>query len=168
MVELDEQKMSVKLVREYTSFQKRLSTSQGNIQLLPNSNVLIGWGSGPFISEFSHEGELLFEARFPPDGESYRAFRFPWIGYPDDDPTVALEQGPDDKLKLYASWNGATEAATWEVLAGPRQSRLESVGSVPRDGFETAMLVRSFDPYVAVRAKDRLGQALGTSAPVTL
>jgi hypothetical protein len=168
VVELDEQKMSAKLVHQYTSPQKRLSTSQGNMQLLPNSNVLIGWGSGPFISEFSHEGELLFEARLLPDGESYRAFRFPWSGHPTDEPAVAVEQGPDDRVKLYASWNGATGLATWEVLAGPRQSRLESVGSVPRDGFETAMLVQTFDPYVAVRAKDRLGQPLGTSAPVKL
>jgi hypothetical protein len=144
------------------------SAFQGNMQFLPNSNVLIGWGSGPFISEFSHEGELLFEARFPPDGESYRAFRFPWSGHPTDEPAVAVEQGPDDKLKLYASWNGATEVATWEVLAGPRQSRLEPVGSVPRDGFETAMLVQTSHSYVAVRAKDRLGQPLGTSAPVKL
>jgi Arylsulfotransferase (ASST) len=168
VVELDEQKMSAKLVREYTSPQKRLSTSQGNMQLLPNSNVLIGWGSGPFISEFSCNSELLLNVRFPPDGESYRAFRFPWSGHPTDEPAVVVEQGPEDKLKLYASWNGATEVATWEVLAGPRQSRLEPVGSVPQDGFETAMLVRTFDPYVAVRAKDRLGQPLGTSAPVKL
>jgi hypothetical protein len=168
VVELDEQKMSAKLVREYTSPKKRLSTSQGNMQLLPNSNVLIGWGSGPFVSEFSHEGELLFEARLPHDGESYRAFRFPWSGYPDDGPTVAVEQGPDDKVILYASWNGATEVATWEVLAGPRQGRLEWVGAVPRDGFETSMLVQSFDPYVAVRAKGHFGQVLGISAPVTL
>ena len=128
--------------------------------------VLIGWGSGPYISEFSHVGELLFDARFPPDGESYRAFRFPWSGYPDDDPTVALEEGPNDKFKLYASWNGATEVATWEVLTGPRPSRLESVGSVPRDGFETAMLVQSSHSYGAVRAKDRFGRVLGTSAPM--
>ena len=168
VVELDEQKMSAKLVREYTSPQKRLSTSQGNMQLLPNSNVLIGWGSGPYVSEFSDEGELLFEARFPPECESYRAFRFPWKGHPTDAPAVAVEKGPDDKLKLYASWNGATEVATWEVLAGPRQSRLESVGSVPRDGFETTMLVQTSHSYVAVRAKDRLGQPLGTSAPVKL
>ena len=144
------------------------SAFQGNMQFLPNSNVLIGWGSGPFISEFSHEGELLFEARFPPHGESYRAYRFPWSGHPTDEPAVAVEKGPDDKLKLYASWNGATEVATWEVLAGPRQSRLEPVGSVPRDGFETAMLVQTSHSYVAVRAKDRLGQPLGTSAPVKL
>ena len=168
VVELDEQKMSAKLVREYTSPKKRLSTSQGNMQLLPNSNVLIGWGSGPYVSEFSHEGELLFEARFPPDGESYRAFRFPWSGHPTDEPAVAVEQGPDDKIKLYASWNGATEIDVWEVLAGPHPGRLEWVGSVPRDGFETSMLVHSFDPYVAVRAKDHFGQVLGISASVKL
>jgi hypothetical protein len=168
VIELDEQKMSAKLVRKYTSPKKRLSTSQGNMQLLSNSNVLIGWGSGPYVSEFSHEGKLLFDARFPPECESYRAFRFPWKGQPTNDPAVAVEQGSDDKIKLYASWNGATEVATWEALAGPRQSRLEPVGSVPRDGFETAMLVRTVEPYVAVRAKDRLGQPLGTSAPVKL
>src|SRR5215218_4623155 len=168
VVELDEQKMNAKLVREYTFSEKLISTSQGNMQILPNSNVLIGWGSQPFITEFSHKGELLFEARFPPDGESYRAFRFPWSGHPTDEPAVAVEQGPDDKVKLYASWNGATEVTTWEVLAGPRPGRLQWVGSVPRDGFETSMLVQSFDPYVAVRAKDHFGQVLGSSAPVKL
>jgi hypothetical protein len=168
VVELDEEKMSAKRLREYTSPKKRRSTSQGNMQLLPNSNVFIGWGGQPFASEFSYDGELLLNVRFPPDGESYRAFRFAWSGYPDDDPTVAVEQGPDDKVTLYASWNGAMEVDAWEVLAGPCQGRLKSVGSVPRDGFETSMLVRTFDPYVAVRAKDRLGQALGTSAPVKL
>jgi hypothetical protein len=69
------------------------------------------------------------------------------------------------------AWDGIVqevEIETGEVLAGPRQSRLEPVGSVPKDSFETAMLVRTFDPYVAVRAKDRLGQPLGTSAPVKL
>jgi arylsulfotransferase ASST len=168
VVELDEEMMSAKLVREYTSSQMRLSTSQGNMQLLSNSNVLIGWGSQPFVSEFSHEGELLFEARFPPEGESYRAFRFPWSGHPADEPAVTVEQGPDAKVKLYASWNGATEVATWEVLAGPHPGRLEPLGAVPRSGFETAMLVQTSHSYVAVRAKGRLGGVLGASASVRL
>ena len=37
-----------------------------------------------------------------------------------------------------------------------------------RDGFQTPMLVRTSDPYVTVRAKDRLGQTLGTAAPIKL
>jgi hypothetical protein len=160
--------MSATLLHEYTSPEKLLTTSQGNMQLLPNANVFIGWGSEPFLSEFSHDGALLFNAHFPPDGESYRAFRFPWSGHPIEEPDVAVEQRPDDKVMLYASWNGATEVATWEVLAGRRSGQLESLGSVPRDGFETSMLVQTSDPYVAVRAKDHFGQVLATSAPVKL
>jgi hypothetical protein len=165
--ELDE-KMSATLLREYTSPEKLLATSQGNMQLLPNANVFIGWGSEPFISEFSPDDKLLFNAHFPPDGESYRAFRFAWSGHPIEDPAVAVEQRPGDKVRLYASWNGATELESWEVLAGSSPGRLESVGSVPRDGFETAMLVQTSIPYVAVRAKDRFGRILGTSAPIKL
>ena len=168
VIELDEEKMSATLLREYTSPQKLLTTSQGNMQLLPNANVFIGWGSAPFISEFSYDGKLLFNAQFPPDVESYRAFRLPWKGRPTDAPAVVAESGPDDKVTLYASWNGATGVATWEVRAGPHLGQLESVGSFPRDGFETAMLVQTSDPYVAVRAKDRFGQVLGASAPVKL
>jgi hypothetical protein len=130
--------------------------------------VFIGWGSAPFISEFSYDGKLLFDAHFPPDCESYRAFRFPWKGHPTDAPAVVAESGPEEKVTLYASWNGATEVATWEALSGPRPGQLEAVESFPRDGFETAMLVQTSDPYVAVRAKDRFGQVLGASAPVKL
>jgi Arylsulfotransferase (ASST) len=168
VVELDEQNMSAKLVREYTTPEKRLSTSQGNMQLLPNANVLIGWGSGPYVSEFSPEGELLFEARFPPNCESYKAFRFVWNGHPTDAPTVAVERRSEGKAAIYASWNGATEVESWEVLAGERSGHLDPVGSVLRDGFETAMLAQTYGPYVAVRAKDRSGEILGTSDPVEL
>ena len=168
VVELDEEKMSAALLREYTFPEKLLATSQGNMQALANGNVFVGWGSEPFISEFSQHGELLFNAQFPPNGESYRAFRFPWNGRPTDEPAVAVEQRPDDKVTLYASWNGATEVATWEVLAGPSPSRLESLGSVARDGFETAMSVQTSDLYVAVRAKHHLGRVLGTNVSVKL
>jgi hypothetical protein len=166
VVDLDMAKMGATLVREYTYPEKRIATSQGNMQVLPNANVLIGWGSEPYISEFSHEGKLLFDARFPPKVESYRAFRFPWSAHPTDNPAVAVEQRTDHKVTLYASWNGATEVASWEVLSGPRPDRLESLGSVPRDGFETAMLVQTSDLYVAARAKSASGRVLGTTKAV--
>jgi hypothetical protein len=54
-----------------------LSAPQGSVQVLPNGNVFVGWGSAPVFSEFSHEGVLLSSAAFPTEGESYRAFRFP-------------------------------------------------------------------------------------------
>jgi hypothetical protein len=54
------------------------------------------------------------------------------------------------------------------VLAGPRPDHLRSLGSVPRNGFETAMLVRTAKPYLAVRAKDPSAGVLGATEPLRL
>jgi hypothetical protein len=168
VLELDEKEMRAKLVREYTHPHKQYAHAAGNAQVLPNSNVFIGWGRALNISEFSKDGKLLFDARLPPQNKSYRAYRFPWSGYPEERPAAVAERASEDEVRVYASWNGATEVATWEVLAGPSPGQLESLGSVARDGFETTMLVHSTEPYVAVRAKHRLGRVLGTSKPVEL
>jgi len=168
LLRLDEERMGAALLREYASPEGLLSTSQGDAQLLPGGNVFVGWGSQPYLSEFSRGGEPLLNATFPPDCESYRAFRFPWKGRPTDAPAVAVERRPEGKVALHASWNGATEVENWEVISGPSPGRLEPLGSVPRDGFETAMLAQASGPYVAVRAVDRSGGILGTSAPLKL
>ena len=73
------------------------------------------------------------------------------------------ERGPEDKVTLYVSWNGATEVAAWQVLAGSSPDKLEPVGSAPRKGFETAITPRTDEPYVVVRATDGSGRVLGTS-----
>src|SRR5215210_1310884 len=168
LVGLDEEQMSAILLRAYASPEGLISTSQGNAQLLPEGNVFVGWGSQPSISEFSYDGELILNGRFPPDGESYRAFRFPWKGRPTEAPAVALGRLSDERVKLYASWNGATEVESWEVPAGERPGQLDSLGSVPRNGFETPMLVQTSHPYFAVRAKEGSGRVLGISAPIKL
>ena len=54
------------------------------------------------------------------------------------------------------------------MLAGPRPGQLESVGSAPRDGFETAMLVQTTEPYVGVQAKSRSGRVLGTTELINM
>jgi hypothetical protein len=166
VLELDMEKMRATRVREYAHPDKVLSETQGNVQMLPNGNVFIGWGSEPVLSEFASDGELLLSANFPPEAESYRAFRFPWSGQPDDDPALAVASDPEDVATLYASWNGATEVATWEVLAGPNPEELEVVASVPRKGFETAITVDVSEAYVGVRAKNGSGRVLGTSKVV--
>ena len=171
-LELDEEEMTAVLVGEYTHPDKQFAHAGGNMQGLPNGNVFVGWGRAPAFSEFSKAGDLLFSASFPPDfsptDATYRAFRFPWSGRPDEDPAAAAERTSEDEVKVYASWNGATEVATWEVLAGPGPSDLEPVGSLRREGFETAMLVQTAEPYVAVRAKTRRGQVLGISEALKL
>src|ERR671913_1492212 len=161
VLELDEERMRASLVREYTHPDKQYADAAGNMQVLPNGNVFVGWGRGLAISEFSHEGELLFDLRVSPEHRSYRAFRLPWSGTPSDQPACVAERTSENELELYASWNGATEVESWEVLVGPHPGQLESVGSVPRDGFETAMLVQTSEPYIAVQAKHRSGRVLG-------
>ena len=166
VLEVDEEHMNASLVREYTYPDNLLALAAGNMQVLPNENVFIGWGRELVdFSEFSKDGELLFSASFSND-ITYRAFRFEWNEYPDERPAAVAERASKDQIRVYASWNGATEVATWEVLAGPSPRRLRSVGSVPRDGFETAMLVRTAEPYVVVRARDSSGRVLGSSKPI--
>jgi hypothetical protein len=160
---LDERKMKATLVREYTHPDKQYADAAGNMQVLPNGNVFVGWGRALAISEFSEDGQMLFDASLLRKNNSYRAFRFPWSARPSDQPAAVAERVSEEEVRVYASWNGATEVATWEVLAARHQGRLASLGQVPRNGFETAMVVRTSDPYVAVRAKDRSGRVLGTS-----
>jgi hypothetical protein len=166
VVDLDMDQMSATLVREYTHPQKLIATSQGNVQVLPNGNVFVGWGSSPFFSEYTKDGQLLFDAEFPGSAQSYRAFRLPWKGNPGDEPALAVERGSDDRVMLYASWNGATEVETWEALAGPDPNELESVVTSPRHGFETTLTVRTSEPYFAVQAKSASGQVLGATRAI--
>jgi Arylsulfotransferase (ASST) len=168
VVEVDEDKMIASLVREYTHPDRLLSDTQGNVQVLPKGNVFVGWGSAPFFSEFNHHGELLFHAAFPTEGETYRAFRFPWSGQPTDDPAIAAELGTEDKVTIYASWNGATEVTTWQVLAGSAPDQLELLASAPRQGFETVITVRTTEPYVGLKATNGSGKVLGTTSAFKL
>jgi outer membrane protein assembly factor BamB len=162
VLELDERKMTASLVREYTHPDEQHADAAGNLQMLANGDAFVGWGRALAISEFGKNGGLLFDARLPSNNRSYRAFRLPWRGYPTDRPAAVAER-ISEEVEVYASWNGATEVESWEVLTGQRPDGLEPLGSVPRDGFETAILARSTEPYVAVRARDHTGRILGTS-----
>ena len=163
VVEIDEDAMKATLAREYTHPDRLLCETQGSVQTLPNGNVFVGWGSEPVFSEFSHDGELLFSSAFPTESESYRSFRFPWSGQPTDDPAMVAELGAEDEVTIYASWNGATEVATWQVLAGSAPDQLELLASAPRQGFETVITVHTTEPYVSLMAVNSSGKVLGTT-----
>ncbi len=163
VLDLDMEAMTATVAREYIHPERVLARSQANMQTLPNGNVFIGWGSAPDFSEFAPDGEMIFNGRFPEGGNSYRAYRFPWSGQPTDSPVAVAEAGADGTVTVYASWNGATEVASWRVLAGVDPSDLAEVGSAPRSGFETAIEVVSDMPWLAVEALDSGGAILGAS-----
>ena len=166
VLRVDEGARTAQLVRSFTRPQPNLVSSQGNVQALANGNLFVGWGSTPFCSEFDPSGRVVFDATFPSAVQSYRDFRFEWVGEPTDLPTMALAPAGSG-LTVYASWNGATQLASWEVLAGPDGGHLGTVASAVRAGFETAIHVTTDQPVVAVRALDESGRILGTSATMS-
>ncbi len=93
---------------------------------------------------------------------SYRAFRSAWSATPKGPPDLAVQPaGPG--MTVYASWNGATAVDGWLVLGGSRPTALETLGTAPRLGFETAIRAPHRPAYVAVAALGADGQRLATS-----
>ncbi len=142
--------------------------SQGDMQGLPGGDFFVGWGPVSYFSEFSPSGQLLFDAHMPTVEQSYRGYRFPWEGFPSEAPAIALasassKSGAAGALDVYASWNGATQVASWRVLGGSSSKTLAPVVAAPRGGFETTLLTPGAEAYVAVQALDASGAVLGTS-----
>jgi Arylsulfotransferase (ASST) len=168
VLRLDEERDRATLVRSYAHPRKLFSETQANAQFLPNGHVLVGWGQQPFVTEFDRGGEALLDLTFGgKDADSYRAYRAEWTGRPADDPAlVATREG--DEVTAHASWNGATEVASWQLVAGRDAQRFRPVATAPRSGFETELSARTNEPVLRVRALDADGKVLGTSQPVRL
>jgi len=141
------------------------SGSQGDIQQLANGDMLVGWGAAPYFSEFSAAGALLFDGHMHGSYESYRTYRFPWVGTPNTTPAIAAVPA-DAKVTVYASWNGATQVTSWRVLAGPSPKTLAPVATAADAGFETAIATPARAPYVAVQALEASGAVIGTSKTI--
>jgi len=167
VLEVDETAKAASLIRAYTHPPSIQSTSQGNMEVLPNGDVLIGWGSQPNVTEFDQPGKVVFDAALPPGGSSYRAFRFPWVARPTEPPAIALDLSEPGTLTAFVSWNGATEVASWELLGGGTPATLTPLASAPRDGFETAFAIPKRPAFVAARAHSFTGLVLGTSPVIT-
>jgi hypothetical protein len=166
---LDPATMTATLVRNYEHQNPLVAGSQGNVQALANGDWMVGWGQAGYLSEVTPAGQVLFNAHLPPDWESYRTFALPWSGQPTEPPALAVvaasSAGSAAGATVYASWNGATEVASWRVLAGSSPSALAPVVAAPRSGFETAIPLSgaAAGRYVAVQALATSGVVLGTS-----
>ncbi|HEY0188075.1 MAG TPA: arylsulfotransferase family protein [Cellulomonas sp.] len=161
-LDVDEEEMTATLVTEYVTSDGRQADTQGDVQELENGDIVVGWGEYPAYSEFSADGTLLYDATFV-SGTSYRAYAFEWTATPTD-PPVAVQDGDT----VHASWNGATEVVTWQVVSGADAGSADVVASADRSGFETAVDVADAElgAYVGVQALDADGEVIG-SAEVT-
>jgi hypothetical protein len=154
------------VVGQYVHPKPLSAGSQGNVQALEDGDMFIGWGAEPYFSEYAPTGALLFDAHLPAKTESYRTYRFPWSATPPGTPSIAAVAGKGGAVTVYASWNGATNLATWDVLAGSSSTQLTPVASAPKSGFETSISVPGKPAYVLVQALDAAGNVLGTSRAI--
>ena len=153
ILNVDEQAMMAALVRQYTH-PKILSGSQGNVQVLPNGNVFIGWGEVPRVSEFDRSGRMLFDAVL---GEKYSPtgpFACPGAACPRTLPAIAAHRrrrGGDDRV-CELEWGdrrpylAIAGGRPWPALSRPWRS-------TPSRGFESALRSSSPGPVRGTGAR---------------
>jgi len=163
----------VTLLHQYLRPTVTVAGSEGSVQVLKHGQVVVGYGSTQYFSEFAKgggtekRGTMLFDAQLPKGDSTYRVLRFNWEGTPSSTPKLAAERESLSEVALYASWNGATKVASWKVLEGESAETLAPAGTYPWSGLETKMSVSSTDSVFEVQALDKSGHVLASSGAVT-
>ncbi|KAJ5792572.1 uncharacterized protein N7503_008550 [Penicillium pulvis] len=169
-VNVDVVRMKATLLRQYMRPDGGSTERRGNMQTLPNTNVFAHWSAQSYISEFSADGRLLMEAKFASKRfDSYRCYKYPWVGRPSSPPTLLSESygidGHELSTVFHVSWNGATDIAHWRFFAQANStSNRTEIGTVQKDGFETSFIARGFMDWVSVEALDADMEVMGVSA----
>jgi hypothetical protein len=156
VLKLDQQARTASIAKTFVHPAKISSPFEGDLELLPDGGALVGWGGVRKVTEFTPDAKVRFEMKLP-YGDTYRAYRFPWGGRPGDKPAVALESGT-----VYASWNGKSDVASWEVRDGDTV-----VAHHVWSGLETAIPLTGSHDKVTVRALDASGRTIGVSGAVS-
>ncbi len=158
---------TVSLVKAFVNpTQTLLAESQGNTLSLPGGNWLLGYGRLPNFTEFDAAGHVLLDGTLGRNVQNFDTFLSEWSGRPASAPSLAVTPGGAGTVTVAASWNGATEVASWHVLAGPSPSTLSALTTAARTGFQTTIAVATAEPYVAVQALDASGAVIGESQAV--
>jgi EmrB/QacA subfamily drug resistance transporter len=166
VLKLDGQTHTASLAAQYGRDGGFESDYMGDTQPLAGGNVFVGWGSEPFFSEYDRSGKLLFEGELPGPDLTYRATLEQWTGQPLAPPVGAARQA-DGRTTVYASWNGATELASWRVLAGAAGAQQKVLAPHAKAGFETAIAVPQGYKSFRLQALDSGGRVIGSSRPFT-
>lgn len=163
VLSIDESAKTATLKQEYAD-RSHVGFAMGSTQLLGNGNVLVGWGTQPYATEFTADGTPVWEASGL-GADCYRVAKSTWVGQPKADPDIATVTDPSGRLRVSASWNGATEVASWRILSGATNDSLSAVATIPKDGFETTSTIDGA-AFVQVLALDANGTSLGSSTVV--
>ena len=125
----------------------------------------MGYGGLPNFTEYDASGHVLLDGSLGKNVQDFKTFSRRGAASRATPPSVSAKKS-GGSLSVAVSWNGATDVASWRVLAGPSSGSLATVATAPRSGFETTIKAASAGPYVQVQALDAQGNVLGTSATV--
>ncbi len=158
---------AVTLVKQLTNPTRTLlASSQGNTLSLPGGDWLMGYGGLPNFTEYDPSGQVLLDGTLGKNVQDFRTYLSPWSGHPPGVPSVLAAPGSGGAIAVAVSWNGATEVASWRVLAGASPSALAPVATAAKAGFQTSIAAPAAGPYVAVQALGSEGAVIATSATV--
>lgn len=165
VLSVNERTRRVSLKHSYAHHPSVYSDALGSVQPLSADRYLVGWGRATYFTVYESGGKILFDGRLTPGANSYRAFLGAWSAMPTRPPDVAVTRA-GTTATVYASWNGATEVASWGVLGGSAPGSLAELGAAAVEGFETAITVPDAPAYLAVCGYGGGGQVLGTSSAI--
>jgi hypothetical protein len=161
-LKLDQSAHTATFSAQYTHGASFDAQYMGNTQPLPGGGAFVGWGSQPNFSQYNRSGQLVLDVVLPSPDISYRVKVHRWVGLPGDPPAGAARQ-KSGKTTVYASWNGATEVASWRVLAAPGSTGLTEAARSGKVGFETTIPVRQGFKTFQVEALNANGRVIGVS-----
>lgn len=144
---------TVRVIQSYSNPLGVRSSSQGSMQILPpyteggDARVLVGYGLNAVFTEFNANGSVACDAHFGAvtswergDIQSYRVYKFPWIGLPKHKPRMVIDPASSH---VFVSWNGATQVAMWVLQASSQvnssdESGWTEIARREKIGFETS------------------------------
>jgi len=144
---------TARVVKAYVNPKGVRSSSQGSMQVIPQDSddpkVLVGYGLNAVWTEFAADGDVLCDVHFGADIswergdiQSYRTYKFAWIGEPRRPPKVEIS---DDDVEVYVSWNGATDVLNWILQCSDEDMDDEQAWSdvvqTAKTGFETVIRI---------------------------
>ena len=154
-IELDHRTKTARVLQRYEAPDKDgglLARSQGNTQVLPNGNVVSGFGNNCFMSEHTEDGTPVFYGWIALTGTMiYRVHKANWTAEPLTTPNLVIYSREKKDMAFYVSWNGATEVTHWKFYgANSKDGPYDPIAVVEKAGFETRYQHHGFKRWAYV------------------
>lgn len=136
--------------------------AQGNTLALPKGDWLLGYGNLPNFTEYDSSGHVLLDGTLGRGVQDFRTYLSPWSALPADPPVVVARR-TGSGVSVWASWNGATNVASWRILAGEAPTSLTQRAKIPDSGFQSSTTLPGKYAYLAVQALSASNRPLRSS-----